>query len=134
MNEWFWRFRDLLLTDEEFREKLKAAMEAYEGDQTEEAIFHNVLVPLAAEYGISATFEEYKAFIDGLREEKMNEDELEQIAGGAGKGAGAGLAACLGPGVGVGGGGGSGAGVGCIVYGVGWGQMDCIGLGTTSTV
>ena len=134
MNEWFWKFRELLLTDEEFRAKLNAAMEAYEGDQTEEAIFNNVLVPLAAEYGISATFEEYKAFIDGLREEKMSEDELEQVAGGAGKGAGAGLAACLGPGVGVGGGGGSGAGVGCIVYGVGWGQMDCIGTGTTSTV
>ena len=109
-------------------------MEAYEGVQTEEAIFNNVLVPLAAEYGISATFEEYKAFIDGLCEEKMSEDELEQVAGGAGKGAGAGLVACLGPGVGVGGGGGSGAGAGCIVYGVGWGQFDCIGMGTTSTV
>lgn len=35
MNEGLTKFRELLLTDEEFRTKIRSAAEAYKGEQTE---------------------------------------------------------------------------------------------------
>jgi hypothetical protein len=39
---------------------------AYTGEKDEKAVFDNVLVPLAGEYGLSATYEEFKEFADAL--------------------------------------------------------------------
>ena len=101
MNEGLAKFQNLLFTDEDFQQKLKTAAEAYNGEQTEEAVFENILVPLAAEYDISATYEEFKEYIAGLNAMSMDESELKQISGG-GKGGGA--TACFIFGVGFGGG------------------------------
>lgn len=102
MKEGFDKFRELLLTDEEFRAKLQKASETYTGDQTEEAVFNNVLVPLAAEYGITETFEEFKTHLTSLEDRELSSDEIAQISGG-GKGSG-GIGANLCLGIGVGGG------------------------------
>lgn len=82
MNQDIQKFRELLLTDTEFQQKLQAASEAYTGDQSEEAVFNAVLVPIAAEYGITATFEEFHTYISGLDGAEMSKDELQQVAGG----------------------------------------------------
>ena len=68
-------------TDKEFRTKLNAAVEAYTGERSEEAIFHNVLVPLVAEYGVTAAYDEFKDFINSLNDGEMSRDELKQAAG-----------------------------------------------------
>ena len=56
------KFRELLLTDTEFQEKLRKASEAYKGEKDEKAVFDNVLTPLAKEYGLSATYEEFREY------------------------------------------------------------------------
>lgn len=126
MKEDLKKFEQLLLTDVEFRKKLSAVSAAYKGEQSEEAVFEGVLVPIAAEYGISVTYEEYKEYIESLLNNKdpMSDDELRMIAGG-GKGIGA-TACVAGLGVGVGGGSepkpnkpGSSYYGGCIVVGSG---------------
>ena len=130
MNENLERFKELLLTDEEFQSKLKAASEAYTGEQTEEAVFNNVLVPLAAEYGVTATFDEFKDYLSGLENVEMSQEELGQIAGGD-KGFGA--SACFGVGVGVGGHGeGSRINAICILVGTGDKVAACAGNGVTT--
>ena len=103
------KFEELAKTDEEFQQKLKARLEAYTGEPNEESVFNNVLVPLGEEYGISATFEEFKQYIEGLKnakDEKISFDELEQVAGGKGREdgstAGGGVVACSGVGLGLG--------------------------------
>ena len=58
MNEGIKKFEELLKTDEAFQKKLADAAQAYNGEMTEEAIFNNVLVPIASEYGITATIDE----------------------------------------------------------------------------
>jgi len=125
------KFRELLLTDEEFQNKLKTAAEAYTGEQTEEAVFNNVIVPFAAEYGITGSFEEFKDYLNSLSDsEIINNDELSQIAGGDSKGGGIGSAVCLGIGMGIGGNAGKDGGGLCVVVGAGWGASGCAGEGT----
>ena len=123
------KFEELLRTDETFRKKLQEAEEAYTGEQTEEAIFDQVLVPLAEEYGITGTFEEYKEYISRLSDPTMSEDELAQIAGGTSKGGGVDVGMCFGMGIGCGVGGGPGAGNVCALIGVGYGSVNCTGTG-----
>lgn len=125
MNEGIRKFRKLLLTDEGFQQKLKAAAEAYTGEKTEEAIFNEVLAPLAAEYGISSSYDEFHSFMTS--DQEMDSEELAQIAGG--KSAGFGGSTCLILGVGIGGGGGDGAGGACVMLGAGWGETKCKGSG-----
>lgn len=53
-------------------------------------MFENVLLPVGKEYGLSATYEEYKEYIGsfaGTSDSELSEDELTQIAGGKGDGA-----------------------------------------------
>ena len=47
MNEGIKKFEELQRTDETFQAKLKAAVESYTGENTEEAVFNGVLVPVA---------------------------------------------------------------------------------------
>ena len=137
MNEGFDKFRELLLTDAEFQAKLGAAAESVDSGMTEEEVFSNVLTPLAAEYGITATFSEFKAYVKSLSEstDPMSPEELEQVAGGEGKGAG--VSACYAA-IGVGFAGGSdfydddpdkNRYAGCIVIGAGQGASACWGKG-----
>ena len=90
------KFRELLLTDADFQEKFKKAAEAYTGEKDEKAVFDNVLVPLAREHGLSATFEEFKEYAASFSrgaDGELSEDELSQVAGGKGSG-GKGLFVC----------------------------------------
>ena len=89
MSEGIKKFEELARTDAAFREKLKAAMEKYSGEESEKAVFENVLVPLAAEYGISATYDEFRAYLEGISDQEMSSDEVKQVAGGVTKGGGA---------------------------------------------
>ena len=81
------KFRELLNTDAEFQEKLREAAEIYTGEPGDRAVFDNLLVPLAKEYGLSATFEEFTEYIGAFMrggEKELSEDELAMVAGGKG--------------------------------------------------
>ena len=133
MNEGLEKFKKLLLTDEAFQQKLKTAVENYDGEKTEEAIFHGVIEPVAAEYGITATFDEYKEYTNSLNNEELSKDELTQIAGGKNKdlGFGLGFVDCEGIGIGFGGAGGGHGGGYCSVIGVGEGTTVCMTAGSS---
>lgn len=96
------KFEDLIRTDAAFQEKLKAAFQSYTGEKTEAAVFENILVPLANEYGIHASLEEFQAYMKADRKEdrELDEDEINQLAGG-GKGFGASLCWQFGVGIGI---------------------------------
>ncbi len=103
MNEKISKLCELAKTDAAFQEKLKAAAENYKGAEKEEDIFNTVLAPLTAEYGISMTFDEFKAFQAELAEENgpLSDDEVMQVAGGKNTGMGAGACVILGIGLGL---------------------------------
>lgn len=124
MNEGLKRFEELVKTDTAFQEKLKVAMESYSGEQTEEAVFETVLVPLAQEYGIAASYEEYLEYMKNIsnQDRKLSEDEVSQIAGGT-KGFGSNFCYAIGFG------GGSAGGSFCLVIGGGKGTGSCYGEG-----
>jgi len=134
MNEGLKKFEELMKTDTAFQEKLKAAMESYTGEQTEEAIFESVLTPLAKEYGIFASFEEFKEYVSNISNEdrELCEDEVNQVAGG-GKGGGFGITACAIIGIGAGGGAGSESGGACAVIGAGYGRTECNLIGDSDS-
>jgi len=129
MNEGLKKFEELMKNDVAFQEKLKTAMESYTGEQTAEAIFEDVLVPLAKEYGISASFEEFKEYVASVSngDRELSENEVNQVAGG--KTGGFGIVGCAMIGVGLGGGGGDGTYGGCIAIGGGVGANACGGPG-----
>ena len=136
MNNDIIKFQELLLNDQEFQGKLKEAVKDYKGEATEEAFFQEILVPFAEEYGISASYEEYREYIEKRANEASREiltdDELAQISGGTmGKGSGYGGLACSVVGIGLGGGGGNGNGGACYFVGAGWGGTACWGEGET---
>lgn len=125
------QFVDLLNENETFRDKLKTMLEQYDGEQTEEAVFDNVLLPLGQEYGISATYEDFRAFLDEFNEREMSDVEIAQIAGGGAKGFGANL--CVAFGIGGGAtkieGSTQGGGGFCIGVGLGSGFQSCVTKG-----
>ena len=95
------KFKDLLTSDAEFREKFKKAAEAYDGPQDEKSVFEKLILPLAEEHGLSATYEEFKAYKDTFvgEEGELSDEELEQVAGGKSEGLpGTGLCVCVGVG------------------------------------
>lgn len=134
MNKDLERFRNLLLTDEVFQKKLQDAASAYTGDQDEESIFNAVLVPLAEEYDISATFDEFKDYIQGLDGVEMSKDELSQVAGGKADGGGVGAGICAMLGIGYGAAAGKEGGTVCSVIGLGMGSSYCLTVGETGKI
>ena len=134
MNGGLKKFRELLLTDKEFQKKLRNYMEEYTGEQTEEAVFNAVLVPLAAEYNITAPFDEFRAFILSMSDDEMSRDELQQIAGGKTAVSGAGASGCYYVGIGIGGieVDPSNYGSFCVVIGFGKSSTACWNEGTTA--
>lgn len=128
----FIKFQELVTTDEKFREKLQTAIENYKGEQTEEAIFEQVLVPLAKEAGFSATYKEFQEFKESFANKEASEEELGQIAGGK-DGNGAGATACLGIGAGAGlVGGENGNAQICMAVGIGFGAGICFVKGVAT--
>jgi len=124
MNEGLTRFRKLFLTDETFQNELQAVAKDFAEGQSEEELFRDVISPLAARYGITATFDEFKAYLESLNEDReLDSEEIEQIAGGGTKGVG--FQACLVVGVGLGGMEEDGEGTDIKGY--------CVGLGAGST-
>ena len=101
MSDGILKFRELLLTNEEFQAKLKNAVESYDGEKSEEGVFNNILMPIASEYGISATYDEFKAYMEHLASDdvELNTEEIAQVAGGD---KGFGINLCAGVGVGIG--------------------------------
>ena len=80
------RFKELLNSDMEFREKLRKRAEEYTGEPDDKSVFEGVLLPIGKEYGLSATYEEFISFAGDLNGEEgeLSEEELAQVAGGKG--------------------------------------------------
>ena len=129
MNEGIKKFEELLKNDEAFQQKLQAAVQAYDGEATEEAVFNSILSPLAAEYGIQATYEEYKEYLENLSNQELSVDEMEQIAGGKPNGGGLGGGECTGAGFGGGVAVSEHGAVICVFLGMGWGGQACFAAG-----
>ena len=128
-------FREMLFSDADFQEKFRKAAEAYTGEKDPEAVFDNLLIPFAEEYGLSGTYEDFSGFMESIISEaegELSEEELSQVAGGNGGGLGKGI--CYSVGVGIGGGGALkddklfGFGL-CILVGAGAGEYSCVGSG-----
>ncbi len=138
--EVFTKFEELLRTDISFQTKLRQAAEQYSGDSGDEkAIFENLLLPVAQEYGLSASYEEFRDYMKAITSpgnEELSENELEQVAGG--KGGGAGVGFCLGIGTGIGGGGATAPDIPvngglCAMIGIGVGGYSCFGSGESTS-
>ena len=129
MNDGVRKFEELIKTDVQVQEKLKKALENYTGEHTEEAIFNNVLIPAAEEYGITAAFEDYKEYVESLNNEELSKDELTQVAGGKLEGIGVGYMTCRVVGLGGGINGTSKGGSACVIIGAGWGDTVCAAEG-----
>ena len=100
MNADIRKFEELMKTDPETQAKLQEAAERYQGEISDEkALFENVLLPVANEAGLSATYEElqeYMGSVKGQSEGELSEEELSQVAGGKNSGIGI----CAGIGIG----------------------------------
>lgn len=133
MNQDLEKFKELIMTDESFQNKLKDSAEAYNGEQTEEAVFNNVLAPVIEEYGITVTLEDIKEYAASMADSDI-EDELSQVSGGKSSGYGIFGGSCIVAGVGLGGSFGKEGGIVCAVVGVGWGNSNCLGKGVSNKI
>ncbi len=75
------QFEKLLREDEVLQEKLVSAVDAYEGEQTAEAIYEALLEPIAAGVGLPFTYEEAVRF--GSLGRELSDAELDGLAGGS---------------------------------------------------
>ena len=124
------KFLELVKNDEAVQKKLQAAVDSYTGEQTEEAAFTSIMIPLAEEYGFKISYDEFQQ----VKEQKIKEytpDEMDQIAGGdvEVEGGGIGLVDCTGFGSGFGLAAGKNGGGVCIVIGAGKGKQMCLFAG-----
>ncbi len=70
-------------TNEALREKISQAAKTYTGENTDEAIWADVIKPIADEAGYDVSLEALKAFVDEQTEpQEVSEDELLDVAGG----------------------------------------------------
>jgi len=75
------KFEKLLREDKELQAKLEVAIEAFDGDKSDEkAVFDATVAPLAAEAGLPYTFEEA---VESTQSRELDEGELEAVAGGS---------------------------------------------------
>ena len=84
MNQDLQKFLELLKTDKDLQEKMKASAENYTGEKSQEDVFRNLILPAAEKAGFHFSWEEYQ---EALKQEisnvqKMDLDELSQVAGG----------------------------------------------------
>ena len=74
------QFEKLLREDEGLQEKLAAASREYKGEKTDEALFDEVLAPIAAGAGLPFTIDEALAYVSQTRD--LTDAELDSLAGG----------------------------------------------------
>jgi len=127
MKEDLVKFLELVKTDEALQKKLEEAAKNYTGEQTNEAVFNTVIVPVAKEAGYDITLDDMTQFVH-----ELNPDEMGQVAGGYGAGIGGQICFILG----IGGGGnlsqdkdGSMSGGLCAGFGLGSGISGCLVYG-----
>ena len=78
-------FVEMIKNDTAVQEKIKKAVEGYTGDKTDEAVWEAVLAPIASEAGFDVTLNDYMAYVDEIKASgELSDDEMAQIAGGAG--------------------------------------------------
>lgn len=75
------QFERLLREDEGLQAKLAAASKAYEGEKTEEAVFEELLAPIAAGVGLPFTLGEALTYVSQTR--VLSDEELDAVAGGS---------------------------------------------------
>ncbi len=130
------KFHELLSSDPVFQAKVNSAVAEYDGPQDDQEIFEKVLVPVGKEHGLSATFDEFKAYADEApfkEASELSEDELAQVAGGKVEvnGGGIGGYGCDGAGIGFGAAIGSKSFGFCCLLGVSKGAALCLTAGAT---
>ena len=83
MNKNVEKFQQMLSADEDLRNKIQAAADAYNGSKADDrAVFENIILPVARSVGVEFTYEEVReAVVDGR---DLTDDELELVAGGVG--------------------------------------------------
>ena len=75
------KLEELLRSDEELQDKIRAAVKEYKGDLSDDrVVFDAVVVPLAEEKGLPVTYDEYLGHVSGLT--KLPDDEADSVAGG----------------------------------------------------
>jgi len=124
MKDDFMKFMERVKTDENLQKKLEEAGKNYTGEQTEEAVFNSVVVPIAKKAGFSIDLDDTRQPV-----QELNLDEMEQVDGGFELGAGVGLYQCHGLGGGLGFGFGDGKAGGCIIIGGGNTTQVCAAVG-----
>lgn len=86
------KFEELMKTDAGIQDKLRIAAEEFQGDMSDEkAVFEGILLPVAEESGLSASYEEFQEYMKSLTEGtdgELSQDELSQVAGGKNSGYG----------------------------------------------
>ena len=90
MNHDVQNFIELMKTNETLQQKLMTALEHYDGEETPEAAFQNLIVPLAEEAGYQITWKECQEY---MAAHELNQEEMDQVAGGT-PGEGYGYGAC----------------------------------------
>ena len=69
--------------DAAVQEKIKSAAESFSGEKTDGVVWSEILAPVAAEKGFDITFDDYKAYVDGLnKSHELSMEEMENVAGG----------------------------------------------------
>jgi len=95
MKEDFKKFIELVQADESLQKKLEEGVKSYTGEESEEAAFNAIVVPIAKEAGFDISLDDMKESMV-----ELNPEEMQQVAGGETGGLGA--LACYGIGVGYG--------------------------------
>ena len=113
----------------ELQEKLKAEANQYTGEQTQEAAFEILVMPVAKETGLHFTWEEYREYLE-QRVQQLDLSEMDQVAAGSSYGFGA--FGCAIVGLGAGGGGGDWTGGACLAVGLGTGALSCLVNGVST--
>ncbi len=71
-------------SDEALYARLVEESKAYTGEKTDEAVWDSIMAPIAKETGYDITLEDYKAYVNEIKEsEELSEDEMQAVAGGA---------------------------------------------------
>ncbi|MDO4537262.1 MAG: hypothetical protein Q4B54_03795 [Coriobacteriales bacterium] len=75
-------FLETLQTDVTLQEKIKTATDAYTGEYTMEAMFQNIVAPVAVAAGYDVGWEDVVRYAPGNDESQdLEPDELELVAG-----------------------------------------------------
>lgn len=78
-------FVEMIKNETAIQAKIKKAAEEFTGEKTDEAVWTDIMKPIADEAGFDVTFDDYKAYMDEANASgELSEDEMQAIAGGCG--------------------------------------------------